>query len=121
MNTTLFSIATLSLLVVLAGCAAPGTSTYVGPDGTTVTTNTGLTSGWCTPGAQWNAAGPQGNANYTIEGVQADGRCKANYQMNTEDGQATVEYYFDKDGKNVSMVLIGPDGTRQEFNLGTTQ
>ena len=75
---------------------------------------------WCQEGSEWKSTGTEGTAKMVIEGIVSggkyDGYCHVKYDINTEEGDANIDFYFTEDGDGYQVMKINGQTIETEYH-----
>ncbi len=105
--------------------AETGENVDVDADGdkVTITTDDGIVKSevknkdsWCQEGSTWDMATAEADANMVVVGIESSGKyagyCHITYNMDSEDTNLKMDYYFDEEGNGYQVMDI--DGRKVE-------
>jgi len=74
---------------------------------------------WCGAGSTWSMTGSEGDAEMVVEGIVNSGKyagyCHITYDVDSEDTQANIDYYFDEDGNGYQVMVINGQTFESEW------
>jgi len=116
------------LLALSAGCVSSTTSdgeyhaTITGEDGTVEITGTPGEGDWCKAGTQWSMTktGEEAGAmSMVVVGLVDSGKyagyCHVKYDVQTNDTNANVDYYFDEEGSGYQVMVVNGETYEYEW------
>jgi hypothetical protein len=63
---------------------------------------------WCAEGSTWNSSGEGVSATMVVQGIEAFGKysgfCHATYDIETPEGKAKIDIYYDQAGNGYQVV-----------------
>jgi len=109
------------ILVLLVACAKKvdtGDKVVV-TDGDTKIVATAGSDDWCSTGSTWSATGSEGSAKMVVVGIETSGKykgyCHVTYDMDSADGDANMEFYFDEDNNGYQIMDIDGQHIEMEY------
>ncbi|MBN1645612.1 hypothetical protein JW868_01080 [Candidatus Woesearchaeota archaeon] len=88
-------------------------------DGTTIEMHGENTDDWCAAGSTWNMANQDAESQMMIvgivEGGEYDGYCHVTYDVQSEDTNADIDYYFDEEGSGYQVMVVNGQTFKTEW------
>ncbi len=107
----IFCLICIITLIALAGCNQSAQVTY---------STGGDAESWCMAGSNWQMGGAQAGANMVIKGIATSGKyagyCHVTYDITSAQGDAHVDYYFNKEGAGYQVAEVNGQRIETEWN-----